>query len=141
MTFCLRRISLPCCWWVWVRWHPTHGWLGSDWRNQVSRSRLLTRVGFSRSTRLLFDVVLSVEDGVKVGGVGSELSRLVSEAGGPAVEVLGVPREFLPLSSRALLLEEYGLDEEGIFLAARARISRFLRNTSEGSAPHKLPRT
>ncbi len=88
-----------------------------------------------------FDVVLSVEDGVKVGGVGSELSRLVSEAGGPAVEVLGVPREFLPLSSRALLLEEYGLDEEGIFLAARARISRFLRNTSEGSAPHKLPRT
>ncbi|WP_242491716.1 1-deoxy-D-xylulose-5-phosphate synthase [Actinomyces minihominis] len=65
-----------------------------------------------------FDTVVSVEDGIEVGGMGSELSRLSTRAGGPPVHVLGVPRNFFQHASRASIIEEIGLDAEGIYQSA-----------------------
>lgn len=55
--------------------------------------------------------VVVLEDGVVSGGVGSELARLVVTV---PVEVCGVPREFIPQGSREEILEELGLDREGV---------------------------
>lgn len=66
-----------------------------------------------------FPVVVSIEDGLEVGGVGSELARLSAEAGGPPVRVMGVPRQFLPHSSRKTILTEIGLDDAGIYRTAK----------------------
>ena len=71
-----------------------------------------------------YDVVLSVEDGLASGGVGSELARLVALAGGPAVQVLGVQKRFLEHKPRASLLKESGLDAKGIAAGARAALDR-----------------
>ena len=71
-----------------------------------------------------YDVVLSVEDGLASGGVGSELARLVALAGGPAVQVLGVQKRFLEHKPRASLLKESGLDAKGITTSARAALDR-----------------
>lgn len=65
-----------------------------------------------------FDTVVSVEDGIEVGGMGSELGRLSTLAGGPAVHVLGVPRRFFQHASRASIIEEIGLDSAGIYRSA-----------------------
>ncbi len=77
-----------------------------------------------------YDVVVSVEDGLASGGVGSELARLVTAAGGPGVHVLGVPRKFFTHASRDSILKESGLDEDGIFNTART--AAMLR-TNEGA--------
>lgn len=64
-----------------------------------------------------FDMVLSVEDGLSVGGVGSEIERLVGEAHERVVHVLGVPRTFFRHASRRSLMGACGIDSEGIFEA------------------------
>lgn len=70
-----------------------------------------------------FDVVVSVEDGLETGGVGSELARLLAP-GGTEVQVLGVPREFFPHMSRQAILAHAGLDREGIVSAALTAAGR-----------------
>lgn len=72
-----------------------------------------------------FDFVVCVEDGLEVGGVGSELSRRCAKAGGPAVAALGVPRRFLPHRSRDAILREIGLDAAGIVRAADRALATF----------------
>lgn len=66
-----------------------------------------------------FDVVVSVEDGLASGGVGSELARLTTEGGGARVRVMGVERKFFPHASRSAIIKENGLDEDGVFNTAR----------------------
>jgi 1-deoxy-D-xylulose-5-phosphate synthase len=65
--------------------------------------------------------VLTVEDGVRDGGVGS---RLATELGSRGVDVpvrcLGLPTEYLTHGNRAALLEQLGLGVEGIAAAARS---------------------
>lgn len=61
-----------------------------------------------------FDAVVTVEDGIEIGGVGSAFAIDVAKAGGPPVEVMGVPRAFLKHASRSVLLADCGLDENGI---------------------------
>ncbi len=68
---------------------------------------------------LSYDAVLTVEDGLATGGVGSELARLVGAKTGPPVEVLGVQTVFPKHKTRARLLGEMGLDKTGISEAAR----------------------
>ncbi|MDO4901589.1 1-deoxy-D-xylulose-5-phosphate synthase [Actinomyces sp.] len=72
------------------------------------------------------DSVLVVEDGLREGGIGSQLRDAVEDAvfaerGGAAVPVarLGVPRRFLPTASRTELLTEFGMDCTGICETAR----------------------
>lgn len=83
-----------------------------------------------------FDVAVSVEDGLAVGGVGSELSRLSVRDGGPAVLAIGAPREFLPLATRALLLKKYGMDDDGIFATVSTAVSSF--ETAQDRAPNRM---
>lgn len=89
-------------------------------------------VSFARQ----FDVVICVEDGLEVGGVGSELARRCTASGGPSVHALGVPRRFFPHKSRAAILKEIDLDEQGI-AAAAVRAAEQLRAPWE-SARHKF---
>ncbi len=71
-----------------------------------------------------FDVVVSVEDGLVSGGVGSELARRVALEGGPPVQVLGADKRFLQHKSRAALVEELGLDAQGIATKTAAVLDR-----------------
>ena len=77
-----------------------------------------------------FETVVSVEDGLEVGGVGSELARQLAKAGGPVVHILGVPSRFLPHAPRTSLLRELGLDDEGIFDATLGAATAHMRSTS-----------
>ena len=70
--------------------------------------------------------VVVVEDGLIVGGVGSEIERKFADAGfGGAVRTLGVSREFLAHASRAAILERQGMTPEAIAEAIEELRSRF----------------
>jgi 1-deoxy-D-xylulose-5-phosphate synthase len=67
-----------------------------------------------------YDVVVTVEDGVVVGGVGDAIARELRGAGSPArVVALGLPPAFVPHGTRAGILAEHGLDALGIEAAIR----------------------
>ncbi len=59
--------------------------------------------------------VVTVEEGVLAGGVGSRVAQLLAETGvrTPVTE-LGLPNDFAPHASRAELLARYGLDASGV---------------------------
>jgi 1-deoxy-D-xylulose-5-phosphate synthase len=67
-----------------------------------------------------YDLVITVEDGLREGGVGSALSDAVvshaveSDLAVPLVWSLGVPAEFLPHGKPDEILRSLGLDAEGI---------------------------
>ncbi|MBO1901868.1 1-deoxy-D-xylulose-5-phosphate synthase [Leucobacter weissii] len=68
-------------------------------------------VEFARGHRLL----VSIEDGIRVGGVGTRIRQALRDAGvDTAVSELGVPDEFLEHASRAELLAEAGLTADRI---------------------------
>lgn len=68
-------------------------------------------VELARSHRLL----ISIEDGIRVGGVGTRIRQALRDAGvDTAVSELGVPDDFLPHDSRAELLRAAGLTAERI---------------------------
>jgi 1-deoxy-D-xylulose-5-phosphate synthase len=60
-------------------------------------------------------LVVTVEDGVRAGGVGSRLALALADAGVQTpVRVLGLPAEFVPQGRRADLLAAHGLDGHGV---------------------------
>lgn len=68
-------------------------------------------VDFARSHRLL----VSIEDGIRVGGVGTTIRQALREGGvDTAVSELGTPYEFLSHATREELLEDAGLTAEQI---------------------------
>ncbi len=70
-------------------------------------------IGYAREHRL----VVCLEDGVRVGGVGTRLRQDLREAGvDTAVTEVGLPDEFLPHGSRAEILEYAGLSARKIAL-------------------------
>jgi 1-deoxy-D-xylulose-5-phosphate synthase len=70
-------------------------------------------------------LVVTVEDGVRSGGVGSQISQALSAAGADGTVVnLGLPTAYIPHGSRSDLLVRYGLDASGIANAVRARVYR-----------------
>lgn len=77
------------------------------------------------SDAALHEVVVSVEDGFREGGVGtavqSSLDALHSEA---QVKILGVPIEYFPHAKPGVILERLGLDPEGIAESARQALTR-----------------
>ena len=66
-------------------------------------------------------VVLTVEDGIRVGGAGSFIADAIADVcPGPAphVVVLGTPVEYLPHGDPAVILASLGLDATGIAASA-----------------------
>ena len=71
--------------------------------------------------------VVTVEDGVRVGGFGSQVTdALQRRPAGPFPRVLqlGTPDEFLPHGEAAGLHEELGLDAHGIAASVRKALLR-----------------
>ncbi|KQR93089.1 MAG: 1-deoxy-D-xylulose-5-phosphate synthase [Microbacterium ginsengisoli] len=55
-------------------------------------------------------IVITIEDGIRVGGVGTRIRQVLREAGiDTAVDELGVPDEFISHASREQILEDAGL--------------------------------
>jgi 1-deoxy-D-xylulose-5-phosphate synthase len=55
-------------------------------------------------------LVITIEDGIRVGGIGTRVRQVLREAGvDTAVDELGVPDEFIGHASREQILEEAGL--------------------------------
>jgi len=72
---------------------------------------------------LAHPVVLTIEDGLADGGVGSALAdelRRRSGGAGPKVAVLGVPDRYLPHNKPDVILAQLGLDAPGIAASTRA---------------------
>ncbi|MFN3706989.1 1-deoxy-D-xylulose-5-phosphate synthase [Microcella sp.] len=60
-------------------------------------------------------IVVSIEDGVRVGGIGTRIRQDLRAAGvDTAVDELGLPDEFLEHASRAEILERVGLTAQAI---------------------------
>nr|MDQ3355032.1 1-deoxy-D-xylulose-5-phosphate synthase [Actinomycetota bacterium] len=66
-------------------------------------------------------LVVTAEDGIKVGGIGSQIAEGIAERNesriSPPVLVLGVPTEYLPHGKPDRILAELGLDGPGIAAA------------------------
>ena len=68
--------------------------------------------------------VLTVEDGVRDGGIGMTIADQVRELDtGTAVHVLGLPSRFFPQGSADKILASLGLDAAGITAAARTMLA------------------
>jgi 1-deoxy-D-xylulose-5-phosphate synthase len=60
-------------------------------------------------------LVITLEDGIRVGGIGTRVRQVLREAGiDTAVDELGLPDEFLEHASREQILEDAGLEAEKI---------------------------
>ena len=71
-------------------------------------------------------VVVTVEDGIREGGVGMTIEDLVSHASTPnrpVVEVLGVPKQFIPQAKPDAILSRIGIDAEGIASTVKSALS------------------
>lgn len=67
------------------------------------------------------ELVVTVEDGVRDGGVGSRLAQLLADRGSTVpLRNIGLPVEFIPHGSRAELLRRFGLDVEGVVATVEA---------------------
>jgi 1-deoxy-D-xylulose-5-phosphate synthase len=62
-------------------------------------------------------LVVTVEDGVRVGGVGSSIADAIGHRA--AVLALGLPDEYIPQAKPSAILARLGLDASGIVAAAR----------------------
>jgi 1-deoxy-D-xylulose-5-phosphate synthase len=71
------------------------------------------------------ELVVTVEDGVRVGGVGAAIAQSLADADVPTpVKVLGLPTAFITHGGRQQLLAEHGLDAAGIAAAVLAYVDR-----------------
>jgi 1-deoxy-D-xylulose-5-phosphate synthase len=68
-------------------------------------------------------IVVSIEDGVRVGGIGTRIRQELRAAGvDTAVDEIGLPDEFLDHASRNQILEETGLTAQNIALNLVAQV-------------------
>ncbi len=82
-----------------------------------------------------YSVAVTVEDGVRVGGVGGRIGQALSATGADTTVVnIGLPCAYIPHGSRTELLSRFGLDAPGIAGTIRTLIDRpvvaRLRSTS-----------
>jgi 1-deoxy-D-xylulose-5-phosphate synthase len=71
--------------------------------------------------------VLTIEDGLREGGVGSAIADRVAEQCGssaPRVRVLGTPTAYIPHGKPDAILADLGLDAVGLADAARALLAQ-----------------
>ncbi|MFC0529686.1 1-deoxy-D-xylulose-5-phosphate synthase [Phytohabitans kaempferiae] len=82
-------------------------------------------------------LVVTIEDGVRDGGVGSAVARLLTDLAVPTpVRVLGLPTAFLPHGGRQELLAEYGLDAAGVAEAVQAALAGARQSRRLSHLPH-----
>jgi 1-deoxy-D-xylulose-5-phosphate synthase len=68
-------------------------------------------------------IVVSIEDGIRVGGVGTRIRQDLRAAGiDTAVDELGLPAEFLEHDTRDNILRRVGLDADSIAAKIRAQL-------------------
>jgi 1-deoxy-D-xylulose-5-phosphate synthase len=75
------------------------------------------------------ELVVTIEDGVKVGGAGAWMAQAVLEQAAlgdstPEIAVLGVPVAYVPQGRPAQILEDLGLDGPGVARVVRERLAR-----------------
>lgn len=71
-----------------------------------------------------FDKIITIEDGVKMGGLGSAVLEFMAENNFcPKIKVLGLPDEFVEHGSVAELQHEVGIDLEGICNQIKSMLS------------------
>lgn len=71
-----------------------------------------------------FDKIITIEDGVKMGGLGSAVLEFMAENNfSPKIKVLGLPDEFVEHGSVAELQHEVGIDLEGICNQIKSMLS------------------
>jgi 1-deoxy-D-xylulose-5-phosphate synthase len=70
--------------------------------------------------------IITVEENVLQGGFGSAVLELLAEKGigGVQVKRLGIPDEFVEHATQAQLRHKYGIDEEGIYRAAKEMLGK-----------------
>jgi 1-deoxy-D-xylulose-5-phosphate synthase len=72
-------------------------------------------------------VVVTVEDGIREGGIGMTIEDLVShahDAQRPSIEVLGIPKQFIPQAKPDAILSRLGLNAEGIAATVQRLVNR-----------------
>lgn len=75
----------------------------------------------------LHKVVVTVEDGIREGGIGMSIEDLVlhlSASTAPKIAVLGVPNQFIPQAKPDAILSRLGLDSVGIASTVRKLVDR-----------------
>jgi 1-deoxy-D-xylulose-5-phosphate synthase len=72
-------------------------------------------------------LVVTVEDGIRVGGVGMQIQDAIAALSesrvSPPVLILGLPSEFIPQGSPDEILSSFGLDADGITHAVEAALA------------------
>jgi 1-deoxy-D-xylulose-5-phosphate synthase len=72
-------------------------------------------------------VVVTVEDGIREGGIGMTIEDLVTHTSGtnrPVVEVLGIPKQFIPQAKPDAILSRLGLSAEGIAATVQRLVNK-----------------
>ncbi|MBK1889091.1 1-deoxy-D-xylulose-5-phosphate synthase [Undibacterium sp. 14-3-2] len=81
------------------------------------------------------DVLVTVEEGCKMGGAGSAVAEAMAEAGiCKPLLILGLPDKFIDHGDPALLLSQCGLDSNGIVQAIRERFKLSATSTPAQAA-------
>jgi len=82
-----------------------------------------------------YDLVVTIEDGVKTGGYGMRAAAFAMENGLPAdIAVMALPDAFIPQDTRCHTLQEFGLDARGIVKKVKAYTDRRIQ---EGGGAHE----
>ena len=72
-------------------------------------------------------VVVTVEDGIREGGIGMTIEDFVPHATGshrPNIEVLGIPKQFIPQAKPDAILSRLGLNAEGIAATVQKLVNK-----------------
>ena len=85
-----------------ARWRTSRSTSPSGCARRASARRSSTRAGSSRCSRRIVELaashrlVITIEDGIRVGGIGTRIRQVLREAGvDTAVDELGLPDEFI----------------------------------------------
>ncbi len=68
-------------------------------------------------------LVVTIEDGLAEGGIGSNIALELGKANGPRVQVLGIPTEYIPHGKADAILASLGLDGAGVAKTIREQLS------------------
>jgi len=85
-------------------------------------------------------LVITIEDGIRVGGIGTRVRQVLREAGiDTAVDELGVPDEFIDHASREQILADAGLTPSKIAHDVVAQVLGTRVPVARGAAADELP--
>ncbi|MBD3941022.1 1-deoxy-D-xylulose-5-phosphate synthase [Microbacterium sp. NEAU-LLC] len=85
-------------------------------------------------------LVITIEDGIRVGGIGTRVRQVLREAGvDTAVDELGVPDEFIDHASREQILEDAGLTASKIAHDVVAQVLGTRIPVARGAQTSEIP--